>query len=523
MAAPGGSRPAGGGTPLVELRHVSKRFGATQALSDVTLGIEAGTIHCLLGENGAGKSTLGKIVCGVHALDAGEIWIDGERHAMASVAEARARGIGVVFQELSLAPDLTVRENICLGTERGWLPFALLSRRAEEAHCRRLLRDLDLDVDLAARVGDLPVATQQMVEIVKAMALRPRLVILDEPTAMIGAVDKQKLFHLLRRLKAEGTAFVFITHHIDEVVEIGDHASIMKDGVLVDSFPIDASTTADTVVERLVGRRVSRVAGRRGLGAAAEVLAIRGLPAGEHGPQEIHVRRGEIVGLYGVVGCGRERIVAALAGLDDLGGATMTLDGAPYRPKNPAAAARRGVAYLPSGRAANGILPSRTIRENLTLTQLRRFHRGGVIAARAERAAARDQLARLRTRFASDEDPITSLSGGNQQKVLLGRSLGHARRLLVLEDPTAGIDIAAKQELHELIRARADDGLAIVFISSELVETLTVCNAVYTIFKGVVCGEYRPPSLDDEPAILADVLGSARAVDGDGTSAMAGA
>lgn len=294
------------------------------------------------------------------------------------------------------------------------------------------------------------------------------------------------------------------------MIEIGDHASIMKGGVLVDSFPVTAATTADDVVERLVGKRVSRSAAERHVDQAADVLTIRDLPAGGHGPTEIRARPGDIVGLYGVVGCGRERIIQALAGLDDLWPSTIALNGEPYRPRNPAMAARRGVAYLPSGRAANGILPSRSIRENLTLTQLRRFQRGDIIATRAELGAASEQLARLRTRFAAQDDPITSLSGGNQQKVLLGRSLGHASRVLVLEDPTAGIDIAAKHEIHELIRARADEGLAIVFVSSELAETLAVCNLVYTVFKGRICGAYRRPGSDDEPAILADVLGNAR-------------
>ncbi|MEA2780138.1 MAG: ribose transport system ATP-binding protein [Rhodospirillaceae bacterium] len=509
-----GLRPAGQAGALVEVRNISKRFGATRALRDVSLSFQPGEIHCLLGENGAGKSTVGKIIGGVYDSDDGEVRLDGTRALLRSVADARAAGVAVVFQELSLALDLTVRENICLGTERRRHPLDLLRRKDEEQRCGALLRELDVSINLSARVGDLAVANQQMVEIAKAMLLRPRVLILDEPTAMLGAVEKVKLFEILRRLKAEGTTFVFITHHIEEVIEIGDRVSIMKDGALVDSFPIDSSISADFVVEKLAGKQVSRTRSARRTSAMDDVLSIANLPGREGAHGEICVRRGEIVGLYGVVGCGRERIVRALVGLDDLLPATIALNGATYRPRDPAAAARQGVAYLPSGRASNCILPTRSIKENLLLTQLRKFHRAGFLANAAERDAGLEQLAQLRTRFASQEDPITRLSGGNQQKVVLGRCLGHASRLLILEDPTAGIDIAAKQEIHDLMRARADDGLAILFVSSDLAETLLLSDVVYTIFKGRVCGEYRPPGPADEPAILADVLGSA-----DGSSA----
>ncbi len=505
----GGYAPAGG--PLaVEIRGVSKRFGATRALNDVSLGFSAGEVHCLLGENGAGKSTVGKIIAGLYEPDEGEVRVCGKPVSLRTVAVAREHGIAIVFQELSLAPDLSVRENICLGTERERSAL-LLRRRAEEAYCRSLVRELDVAVDLDARVRDLSIANQQMVEIVKALAVRARVLILDEPTAMLGAVEKKKLFEILRRLKNEGTAFVFITHHIEEVIEIGDRVSIMKDGSLVASFPIDDAVDADVIVERLAGKRAVSANSERRHHAADEVLCVKHLPGRNEATAEIRVRRGEIVGLYGVVGCGREQIIRALVGLGSLPGASIILDGADYRPRDPAAAARRGVAFLPSGRAGNCILPTRSIRENLMLTQLAQVSRKGVLVGSAERAAAGAQLARLRVRFGSQEDAITSLSGGNQQKVMLGRSLAHARRLLILEDPTAGIDIAAKQEIHGLIRERADEGLSVLFVSSDLAETLSLCDVVYTIFRGRVVGEYRPPSAADEPAIIAEILGSADA------------
>jgi ribose transport system ATP-binding protein len=507
IAGRGKSRAPGA---MIEVRKVSKRFGATQALRDVSLVFSPGEIHCLLGENGAGKSTIGKIVAGVYGPDEGEVRIDGERASIRSVSDARKRGIAIVFQELSLAPDLSVRENICLGDEQGRHPLALLRGRKEDARCRSLLDDLGLNIDLGARTRNLPIAVQQLIEIAKALALRPRMLILDEPTAMLGAVEKQKLFKILERIKAEGTAVVLITHHIEEVIEAGDRVSMLKDGALVDSFSIDGDIGADYILQRLAGKRTPQKKAERSERAKDELLAIRNLPCREGGAPEIRIAQGEIVGLYGVVGCGREAIVRSLVGLDRFGGPKATLDGYDYAPRNPAAAAARGVGYLPSGRASNGLLSVRAIRENLTLTQLRNFSRGGFISLKAERAAAEQQLKALGVRFGTQDDAIVSLSGGNQQKVLLGRCLGYASRLLILEDPTAGIDIAAKREIHELLRQRADKGLSVLLVSSDLLETIAICDVVFTMFNDMIVHEYVSPTMADEAAIIADVLGDSR-------------
>ncbi len=494
---------------LVSLQKVSKQFGATRALNDVSLGFSRGEIHCLLGENGAGKSTIGKLLGGIHEPDCGELRIDAVQVRLRSVAEARAHGIGLVFQELSLAPDLTVRENICLGTEPRRHPLTLLRRKAEEQRCQMLLREFGLDTDLSARVGDLPVASQQMIEIAKALALAPRVLVLDEPTAMLGAPEKQKLFRILRQLKSQGTTFIFITHHVDEVIEIGDRVSIMRDGALIESFAVEDGVDAEYIVERLTGKRSKRALPESRTVDTANMLSICNLRSRNGSTAEISAHRGEIVGLYGVMGCGRERVVHALVGLQKCSDLTFALDGTSYRPRTPAAAARQGVAYLPVGRASNCILPTRSIKENLMLTQLHKWQRGGVLTGAAERAAAREQLTRLHTRLACEDDAITSLSGGNQQKVVFGRCLGHASRLLVLEEPTAGIDIAAKQEIHDLIRERANHGLTVILMSSDLGETMALCDVVYTFFAGRVFGVYRQPIVASEGDIIADVLGNA--------------
>lgn len=501
------------GVPRVEVRGLSKQFGATRALRDVSLAFRSGEIHCLLGENGAGKSTIGKIVGGVYSAEEGEVRTDGNSADIRSVADARRRGIVVVFQELSLAPDLTVRENICLGDELGAHPLALLRTKKEDARCRQLLADLGLSIDLNVRTRLLPIAMQQLIEIAKALSLRPRTLILDEPTAMLGAVEKRKLFQILAREKANGTAIVLVTHHIDEVIEVGDRVSIMKDGALIDSFPIDGGVDADHILQKLAGKRAPDPVSGRSERPKDELLALRNLSRRDGGAPEIRIARGEIVGLYGVAGCGREAIVSGLVGLERFAGPKATLDGSDYAPKTPAAASVEGVGYLPSGRASNGVLSSRSIRENLTLTQLRGFSRAGIISVKAERAAAEHQLKVLGVRFGAQDDTIVSLSGGNQQKVLLGRCLNYAKKLLILEDPTAGIDIAAKRDIHLMLRKRAEEGLSILLASSDLNETIALCDVVFTMFNGVIVHEYVGPTAADEAAIIADVLGDSRAAE----------
>lgn len=506
-----GGLEAAGEAPsaLLEVSALSKAFGATQALRNVSVAIREGEVHCLLGENGAGKSTLGKIVAGVMQPDKGRIFLRGQEVRFRNVADARRHGVSIVFQELSLANDLTVQENICLGTEPGGFPFRGTRARRELDDCRRLLAELDLDIDPTAAVGDLSPANRQLVEIAKAVYRRPQLLVLDEPTAMLGAVEKRKLFAAVNRLRRQGTAFVFITHHIEEVIEIGDTVSIMKDGELLDSFPNGPGLTADAIVEKLAGRKVEQLRKHRRIDRDAEaVLRIGGLPAASMEATELVVRRGEVVGLYGVVGCGRERIARAIVGLEPARDVRLYLRGVAFQPRSPAHAAQAGIAYLPAGRADNCILPTLSIRENLTLTQLRQFGRGGVVAASAERDAACTQLAWLRVKYDDEEAPIVALSGGNQQKVLIGRVMGMAKNLLVLEDPTAGIDVAAKHEIHHLIRGKAErDGLAVLLLSSDLLETLLVCDSLYTVFKGSLVRRYEPLNEAMYEDVLSDVLG----------------
>lgn len=491
----------------VVLEGISKRFGSTQAVKNVSLTFKAGEVHAILGENGAGKSTVGKIMGGLVHPDEGKLFIDGTEARMRNVADARSLGFSMVFQELSLVPDLTVRENIYLGMESARHPFALLQRKQEEERCNALFAEYNFDFDLNSRARNHSVANQQLIEVVKALAGGPRVLILDEPTAMLGVRENEKLLGIIRSAKSRGLAVIFITHHAEEVVEVADRVSLMKDGVVVDSFLMTEDIDPAFIVAKLAGRTGSARPRKVMPTPGDEVFAIRNLSRRGDTHADVSVAAGQVVGLYGVVGSGCERIGRAAVGLTDMRPSTMTLAGKSYRPISPAHAARNGVSYLPSGRAANCVLPSRSTRENLMISQLDRVQTYGVLNDSAEQEMTQSLLARFRTRYADYDDVITSLSGGNQQKVMIARCLGRASKLIVLEDPTAGVDIGSKQDIHELVRDRAASGLGILLISSDLLETIAISDVIYTVIRDQIVRKYENPTLDDEANIIADVLG----------------
>ena len=498
------------GPPVVEVRGLGKRFAATLALDDVSVPFYAGEIHCVLGENGAGKSTLGKIIGGVHLKDFGDVLVDGNKVEIHGIADARRLGISVVHQDLSLAPDLSIRANLLLATETRRHPFARLPHALERARVQPILDKLQLRVDMEQRVCDLPVATQQMLEVAKALIRRPRMIVLDEPTAMLSELDKRQLFAVLRTLRNDGAALAFITHHIEDVNAVADRISILRNGRLVDSFKLTGAFDSDEMLEKLSGKPIAPQNRATHRTSGSTLLQIDGLRDQSGQPASVNIARGEILGLYGVVGCGAEHIARLLVGLERRSGLTARMDGVPLDLRDPAQALQRGIAYLASGRARNGILPTRSIRENLNLSALDRYARTGIVSRRRERAGTQAQLKASAVKFVDSEDTITVLSGGNQQKILVSRSLAGARHVLVLEDPTAGIDIGSKLEIHEAIRARARGGLAVVLISSDLIETILMADTLYTLFAGTIVHRYEKPTLDDQGAIVADVTGQSR-------------
>ena len=493
---------------MIKIKNLHKRFGATVALNAVSAEFKGGEVHCLLGENGAGKSTVGKVLGGLHHPDEGSLEIDGQVRSIANARAAHRLGIAVCHQELSLAKHLSVRSNLCLGTETIRQPFSRVDRKRETAEVRNVLDVLGLDLDTERPVGELPVAQQQLIEIGKALMLKPRAIVFDEPTAMLGAVEKKKFLELLGQLRDRGVAVVFITHHIEDVMAAGDRVTIMRNGRVVDSFEMEASLTAEAVVERLTGKKRGRAAVERS-GAqqdGAPVLRVDKLPTMVAG-RAVEIRRGQVVALYGVAGCGAERVVAGLTGQGPAAPMEFQLAAKAYRPRSPAKALRAGVSHLPAGRAANCILPGRSIMENLTINTLRRHGRWGIVSRAAEARHAETALRDAGVKFSDASLPITSLSGGNQQKVLLARALAAASQLLILEEPTAGVDIDAKAQIHLRIRKAADAGLGVLLISSDLEETIALSDVIFTMYRSEIAGVYETPTISDQADIIADVLG----------------
>jgi ribose transport system ATP-binding protein len=498
----------GNALPFLEVNGLSKRFGATRALDGVGMAFFPGKIHCVLGENGAGKSTLGKIIGGIHSADAGTIAIEGREVTLGTVQRARRLGIAVVFQELSLAPDLSVRANLLLGVEPHTHPFARLRRAWEHERVLAVLKRLQVHVDPEDRIGQLSIATQQLLEVAKVLIRHPRMIVLDEPTAMLNEAEKRNLYAVMSTLRAEGATIALITHHLEDVEAVADHVSIMRDGRVVDSFAVSGASDSRMVAEKLSGvrpshpRDVAKPSTRE-----APFLRIDGLRDRTGRAAPLEVRRGEIVGLYGVVGCGAEHIGNALAGLRPASELHVTLDGCRQVIRTPAQARRLGIAYLPTGRASHGIFPTRSIRENLNVSLLSRYARGGFIFRRQEAAGTQLQLAASAVKYADIEDDIVHLSGGNQQRVLVARTLGAGSRMLILEDPTAGVDIEAKRQIQEAIRARAAEGVAVILVSSDLLETIELVDMLLTLYAGRVVSRYLSPQPRDKAAIVADVIG----------------
>jgi ABC-type sugar transport system ATPase subunit len=484
-----------------------KTFGSTQALRGANLELEAGRIRALLGENGSGKSTLAKIISGAVAADRGAISRNGTEVAIADPAAARALGIAMVFQELSLAPDLDIVDNMFLGRERlGKLP-GFFDRKSEEEACRAMLDQLGLALNLRGPIRGLGMAQKQMLEIGKALSLQPEILILDEPTASLTRREIEQLFALVKRMREGGTAILFVTHHMREVLEIADDVSIMRDGRIVAERGVTREMTEADLVELLIGKAATLQPAAPIRRANVPLIEVSSLHTSSSRDVSFHIDRGEIVGLYGVVGCGREEIGRALVGLHPPRGGTIKLSGQLYSARGPAHALAAGIGFLPSDRKQEGILPNRSIRENLVLSNLWLASRGGVIHQRRERTTAASQLAALGVKFASAENAITTLSGGNQQKVLFGRALAPRPKLLVLEDPTAGIDIGAKRDLYNTIRNHRANGMSFLWMSSDLTETLTLCDRVYAMYDGRIVTEIVAPTTANEDHLLAAVLG----------------
>lgn len=479
------------GATTLSLKNISKSFPGVRALDNVSLDITRGKIHALCGENGAGKSTLMKILSGVYAKDAGDIEIDGQPVAISSPVDSQRLGIAVIYQESANIPGLNVTQNVNLGNELVGRLRVFLDRRRMQEKTAALLSRFDLDIDLDTKIEELSVGKQQMVEIAKAFGANAWVVVMDEPTSAISESDKDTLFKMIKELKEQGVAVVYISHRMSEIFEIADEVTILRDGKHVATGPI-SDFDENMIVKHMVGRELSNVFARKAVGSTGEiVLEVKDLHRkGVFDPITFSVRGGEVLGFSGLVGAGRTEIMRCIFGLDRPDGGEIYLNGEPLAIRCPADAIKAGIGLVPEDRRREGILPHMTVRENISLSGLGLISSYGLIDERKDKAVAEQYVRALNVKTPSVEQMVMNLSGGNQQKVCLARWLTIAPKVVVLDEPTRGIDVGAKAEIHQLIGKLTEDGVAIIMISSEMPEIIGASDRIIVLHEGHVTREF---------------------------------
>jgi ABC-type sugar transport system ATPase subunit len=491
----------------VELRGVSKRFGDVHALADVDLEIAKGAIHALVGENGAGKSTLGKIIAGVHRHDAGELLVDGAPVVYHSARDALGAGITMIAQEPTLVPHRSVRENVFLGIEHG--RAGVISERALARRYADLVRQSGINLPAGAPARTLRVADQQKAEILRAIARNVSLIVMDEPTSALTRDESRRLFDLIRRLKSTGTTVVYVSHFLDEVLALSDTVTVLRDGRVVRTAPA-ADETPSRLVSAMLGRTIDVTFPAKAAPPpdAPVVLSVSHLSSPPMvGDVSFELRAGEILGLAGILGSGRSEVARAIFGADRPAAGRVELDGAPLRARSPRAAIKRGLVMVPEDRKSQGLLMLRSVSENVTLAHLPEVTRAGTIRSESENRRVHELIGRLDVRARSSRARVGTLSGGNQQKVLFARWLFRPPRVLIVDEPTRGVDIGAKLAIYELIHDLAAEGIAILLISSEHEEVLGLAHRVLVMRAGRIVAELEEDEMSED-ALLAAALGT---------------
>jgi ribose transport system ATP-binding protein len=499
----------------ISARGIGKSFPGARALDDVSIDLRSGMLTALLGENGAGKSTLMSIIAGVLQPDAGQLFIDGQRVRFASPREAQERGISMIFQELNLVPNLTVAENIFIGREPvnrlGLIDYPLMNRRAAA-----LLEELDLPISPTTIVGRLRVGQQQVVEIAKALSYEPRVMIMDEPTSALTAHEVDVLFRVIDMLKRRGVAIAYITHKLEELANIADDAIVMRDGRVVHAARMK-ELTRDEIVRLMVGRDTGELYARRSSPPGAEIFSAHRVSLRDvRRPGEwlvrdvgLHVRRGEVLGIFGLMGAGRTELLETIFGLHPREGeAYVCIDGAHVTINSPAKAIAHGLALAPEDRKREGLVLGMSVAANASLASIGEIERAGFIDDRRESNHVNRFVDRLRVKTPSIRRPVRNLSGGNQQKVVLAKWLAAGPKVLMLDEPTRGIDVNAKREIYALIDELARGGLGVIVVSSEMPEILAISDRVMVMCEGSVTAEFDRGEANERNVMSAALPGS---------------
>lgn len=492
--------------PRLRIHNIRKSFGSTHALKNVSLEIAPGEVHALIGENGAGKSTLMKILSGAYHPDAGEIFLNGAPYSPRNPLHARREGVEMIYQELNLAPHLSVEENILLGVEPSRLGW--VNRKARREMALRVLTELNhADVPLDAPIHTCSIAQQQMVEIARALLGSPQLLIMDEPTSSLTQVDTENLFQAIARLKARGVSIIYISHFLEECQRIADRFTVLRDGETISSGEMREAALSD-IIHAMVGRELAEIYPDIPHEIGAPILEIKNL-AGRRRPEDatLTLRQGEILGLAGLIGAGRTETLRTLFGLDHTRAGEVILRGRRLHLSPPRALAH-GLGLLSENRKEEGLMLNLSLTENLTLPRLKPFSRAGLLDLAEQRRATTDWMSRLGVRARHALQSISELSGGNQQKIAIGRLLHSKSEILLLDEPTRGIDVASKAQVYELIGELAAAGKSIIFVSSYLPELLGVCDTIAVMCRGRFV-DTRPTDHWTEHSIISAAIGQA--------------
>jgi ribose transport system ATP-binding protein len=490
----------------VELVNISKSFGGIAALKNVTFKVRPGEIHALAGENGAGKSTLMKILSGAYLKDAGKILIDRQEVQIRNTHDSKKLGIGIIYQEFSLVPDLSVAENVffrTLGSSGRWIQWADMKKKVT-----KLIQNIGFDINPSLKVRNLSIAHQQIVEIAKALSEKVKILILDEPSAALGPNEIQKLFETLNRLREEGVAIIYITHHLDEIFQIADRVSVLKDGVSSKSLLI-SETDREAVIHLMLGRSLETMYPDRAFLLGEEILRAEKLQAANNvAPVSLMVRKGEVLGIAGLVGSGRTETVRSLFGADKIISGKIYLSGKQIQIGSPGKAVRNGIGMVPEDRKNQGIIIPLSIRENISLANFNKTtDKLGFIKISKENNDTLGLINKLRIKATSQNMEVGDLSGGNQQKVSLAKWIHRNCNVLIIDEPTRGIDVGAKVEIYRLINEIAGKGVAIIVVSSETSELMGICDRIIVMRKGKIQGELAKKDFSEE-AILRLAIGA---------------
>jgi erythritol transport system ATP-binding protein len=490
--------------------HVTKVFPGTTALEDVTFDVHEGQVNVLVGENGAGKSTLMKILAGVEQPTRGRVLMDGEPVHLPSVTAATAHGVGIIFQELNLCPNLSVLDNLFLAQEQTRGP--VIDRKAQRARALELMTRLEQDIDPDELVSNLRIGQQQIVEIAKALTRDVRVLIMDEPTSALSQTEVEGLFRIIRDLKARGVSIVYISHKLDELLQVGDRITVLRDGRVV-AHAEAADVDVPWIIEQMVGRapaslftRTEHTQGEVLL--RVEDVTLRRLGGGfllDHVSLEVHA--GEILGLYGLMGAGRTELMEVLAGVRPEASGEVWLDGTRLDHSAVADRIDSGIVLVPEDRKTDGLIEALSVAHNMVLASLKRYLRRFYLSAASERSAVDQMISDLSVRVTERSQPITSLSGGNQQKVVVAKGLLTTPKVLMLDEPTRGIDVGAKSEIFQIMNRLAEEGYGIIFVSSELKEVLAMSDRILVLSKGAITAEYNRDEASEEKLVAASAVG----------------